>query len=253
MLFLTIFGILFAFLMTVTGSSLVFLFKKPIGDKLNTFFYGISAGVMFGATIFSLIIPSMNASESYGALKFVPTVIGIVFGAFFIVFLDFFVQKTKKNSCGLNRNMKIFLAVTIHNIPEGLAIGFAFGVALNSADFALCYSALSLAIGIGIQNFPEGSAISLPLKKELGSGSKAFLFGLYSALVEPIASVLGIFLAYSLSCVYGYILAFSAGAMIYVIIEEILPEANLKGYEKIRTWSFILGFLLMMILDTSLV
>lgn len=245
----TIIGIMFAFVMTLLGSSLVFFFKKPINSKISTIFYGLSAGIMLAATIWSLIIPSIEASENYGCFKFIPSVSGIIFGALSIVFLDFIACKLKKSPNGLSKNMKVFVAVTVHNIPEGLAVGFAFGVALFSNSMPLCMSALSLAIGMGIQNFPEGSAISLPMKETYNSSFKAFMFGFYSAIVEPIASVIGIFLAYTLSSIYAYILGFAAGAMIYVIIEEMLPEANLSGYNKWGTWSFIIGFCIMLILD----
>ncbi|MGN1208348.1 MAG: ZIP family metal transporter [Christensenellales bacterium] len=244
-----IIGISFALVMTILGSALVFFFKKPISDKINTIFYGLSAGIMLAATIWSLIIPSIEASSNYGNFKFVPAVVGIVLGAFFIILLDFVATKIKKTEKGLSRNMKLFIAVTVHNIPEGLAVGFAFGIAICNQSMPLCLSAFSLAIGIGIQNFPEGTAISLPMKATYNSAFKGFMFGIYSAVVEPIASIIGLFLAYTLSSIYSYILAFAAGTMIYVLIEEILPQANLSGYNKWGTWSFIVGFCIMMILD----
>ena len=245
----TILGISFALIMTILGSSLVFFFKKPISKKLNTIFYGLSAGIMFAATIWSLIIPSIEASQSYGDFKFVPAVLGIILGALFIVFLDIISQKLSKNQNGLSKNTKLFIAVTVHNIPEGLAVGFAFGIAISSGSMPLCLSALSLAIGMGIQNFPEGSAISLPMKDSLNSRFKAFMFGVLSAVVEPIASVLGLFLAFSLQGLFPYVLGFAGGTMIYVIIEELLPEASLDSQNNLGTWSFIIGFCLMMILD----
>ena len=247
----TIIGILFAFVMTLLGSSLVFFFKKPINSKLNTIFYGLSAGIMLAATIWSLILPSLSASENYGSLKFIPAVVGIILGALSIVALDLMACKIKKSPNGLSRNMKVFVAVTVHNIPEGLAVGFAFGVAYFSNSMPLCLSALSLAIGMGIQNFPEGAAISLPMKETYNSRFKAFMFGFYSAVVEPIASIIGFFLALTLQSIYAYILGFAAGAMIYVIIEEMLPEANLNGFNKWGTWSFIIGFCLMLVLDVA--
>ena len=249
MILRTMIGVGFAFLMTMLGSSLVFFFKKDINIKLKKIFYGLSAGIMLAATIWSLIITSINNSEYLGKFSFVPAVIGIVVGAGFIAILDFIVKPNENGAVKNNKNLKFFLAVTIHNIPEGLAVGFAFGVALQAQNMALCMSALSLAMGMGLQNFPEGAAISLPLKSSFNSRGKAFLYGFYSAVVEPIASILGIFLAMQLSCVLSYILAFAAGAMLYVIIEELLPEANLNGYNKLGTWCFIIGFLLMMVLD----
>ena len=249
MILRTIIGVSFAFLMTMLGSSLVFFFKKDINTKLKTIFYGLSAGIMLAATIWSLIIPSINNSTYLGKFSFIPAVIGILVGAGFIALLDFIVKPKANSGFESNKNLKFFLAVTIHNIPEGLAVGFAFGVALQAQSMALCMSALSLAIGMGLQNFPEGAAISLPLKSAFKSRAKAFLYGFYSAVVEAVASILGIFLAMQLSSVLSYILAFAAGAMLYVIIEELLPEANLNGYNKLGTWCFIIGFLLMMVLD----
>lgn len=245
----TLIGVLFAFVMTLLGASLVFFFKNPISKKLNVIFYGLSCGVMMASTIWSLIIPSINSVENYGKFSFVPALVGIILGALFIVLLDFLTVKVKKRKNGLSKNMKLFIAVTVHNIPEGLAVGFAFGIAIYSNSMALCMSALSLAIGMGLQNFPEGTAISLPMKAKYNSRFKAFMFGVYSAVVEPIASVVGIFLAKTLSGLYGYILGFSAGAMLYVLIEELLPEAKLDGKSKLGTWCFIIGFCFMMVLD----
>lgn len=242
-------GIIFAFLTTVIGSSLVLFFKNEINNKISTIFNGLSAGIMLSATFFSLILPSINNSEHLGKFSFLPAVFGIVMGSIFIVLLDLIIKKVNKK--GLNKGIKLFLAVTIHNIPEGLAVGFAFGVAFHSGNMALCYSALSLAIGIGLQNFPEGTAIVLPLKTLYNSRFKAFWFGFISAVVELISAVIGILLALSLSGVLSYILAFAAGAMLYVIVEELLPEANLSGYNSLGTWSFIIGFILMMILDVA--
>lgn len=249
MILQTIIGITFAFLMTMLGSSLVFFFKKDINSKLNTIFYGLSAGIMLAATVWSLIIPSINNSQSLGDFSFVPAVIGIIVGAGFIALLDLISKASKKTESGLKKDLKIFLAVTIHNIPEGLAVGFAFGVALHFGDAVMCASALSLAIGMGLQNFPEGLATTLPLKSTFKSRGKAFLYGFISAVVEPISSVIGVFLAYQLSSVLNYILAFAGGAMIYVIVEELLPEANQNGHNKLGTWCFIFGFLIMMVLD----
>ncbi|MBE5745819.1 MAG: ZIP family metal transporter [Clostridiales bacterium] len=243
----TIIGIAFCFLASIIGSSLVFFFKNEINSKLNIILNGISAGIMLSATFFSLILPSIESSANLGKFSFVPAFVGIIIGAIFIVLLDLIAKKIKKN--GLNKGTKLFLAVTLHNIPEGLAVGFAFGVAIFSGNMALCYSALSLAIGMGLQNFPEGMAITLPLKSMFNSCKKAFFYGFLSAFVEFIASIIGIFLAYSLSSVLGYILGFAAGAMLYVIIEELLPEANLNENNKLGVWCFIIGFLLMMVLD----
>lgn len=246
-----IIGISFAFCMTVLGSSLVFFFKKPIGERMSRIFYGLSAGIMLSATFWSLLIPSINYSESLGRLKFLPSVIGIVLGALFIFLLDLFMKKfNKSKNAERNKNFKFFMAVTIHNIPEGLAVGFAFGIGIWCNDLALCLSALTLSIGIGLQNFPEGLAISLPMRKILDSCQKAFWYGVLSAVVEPISSIIGIFLAFSLSSILSYILAFAGGAMLYVLVEELLPEVT-QNEEKKGTWWFVIGFCLMMILDIT--
>lgn len=251
MILYTVLGIGFAFLMTVLGAGLVFFFKKEISEKVSLIFYGLSAGIMLSATFWSLLVPSIDYSENLGSLKFLPSIIGIILGALFIWLLDIFMKKFNKNqNVQKSKNFKFFLAVTIHNIPEGLAVGFAFGVAIWGNNLSLCLSALSLSIGIGLQNFPEGLAISLPLRKSLNSTKKAFLYGVLSAVVEPIASIVGIFLAYTLSSVLSYILAFAGGAMIYVLIEELIPEVVVSN-EKKGTWWFIIGFCLMMILDIA--
>ena len=249
MVIYTIIGIIFCFLMSTIGSSLVFFFKNNFNNKLNNIFNALSAGIMISATFFSLILPAINNSQYLGKLSFIPAVVGIFIGALFIVLLDFLCKKINKN--GMQKGTKIFLAVTIHNIPEGLAVGFAFGVAIFSNNIALCFSALSLAIGIGLQNFPEGLAMTLPLKTMFGSTTKAFGYGVLSALIEAVSSVIGIFLAYSLSSMLGYILGFAAGAMLFVLIEELLPEANLGENNKVGIWCFIIGFILMMILDLA--
>ena len=247
-------GLGFAFLTPLIGSSVIFFFKKDISKKTNVIFFSLSAGIMFAATIWSLLIPSIEKSEGYGSFNFVPAIVGILIGALFFVFLDYIVKIIKgKNDKNykLKSSTKLFLAVTIHNIPEGLAIGFAFGVALLTKDPASFISALSLAIGIGIQNMPEGAAIALPLQKEFNNKGKTFLYCVLSSLVEPIAAVIGILLASSLSSIMCYILSFAAGAMIYVIIEELMPEIRYEN-SSIGTWCFIIGFIIMMTLDVAL-
>lgn len=249
MVIYTIIGITFCFLMSSIGSSLVFFFKNDFNNKLNNIFNALSAGIMISATFFSLILPAIESSESLGNFSFVPAVVGIIIGSLFIVLLDFIAKKINKN--GMKKGTKIFLAVTLHNIPEGLAVGFAFGVAIFSNNMALCYSALSLAIGIGLQNFPEGTAMTLPLKTMFKSRTKAFGYGVLSAFIEAVAAIVGIFLAFTLSSILGYILGFAAGAMLYVLIEELLPEANLNENNKLGIWCFIIGFIIMMILDLA--
>lgn len=254
---ITIIGILFIFLMTTLGSAIVFLFKKNISEKINSLFLGFASGLMIAASIWSLLIPALDQSTNFGKWSFVPSAIGIILGALFLVLIDkiiayFINKKNKTNNYHLSKSGKLFLAVTLHNIPEGLAVGLAFGNAFVLSEISAFYSALWLAIGIGIQNFPEGAALSLPLREECKSKKKAFLYGFSSGVVEPIMAVIGIFLSSLLSRIMPWLLAFSAGAMLFVVAEELLPEAKFKSGSNISTWGFVAGFVLMMILDVAL-
>ena len=213
---------------------------------------------MIAASIWSLLLPALEQSTGYGSLSFIPAAVGIILGGLFLVVIDkiiaFFINR--KNITidfkALSRSGKLFLAVTLHNIPEGLAVGLAFGNAFLLGDHSVFYSALWLAIGIGIQNFPEGAALSLPIKEETKSKKKGFLLGVASGIVEPIMAVIGIFLSSILANVMPWLLAFSAGAMLFVVAEELLPDARLKSGSNIGTWGFVMGFVLMMILDVAL-
>lgn len=257
-----IFGVLFIFVMTSAGSALIYFFRKGISPKLNTIFLGFAAGIMIAASIWSLLIPAINGSESYGKLAILPPVVGFILGGLFLFLIDklvpHFHSETHQEEgvkSKLSRSTKLFLAMAIHNIPEGLAVGFAFGVAmvtegaLQAGAFA---SALGLSIGIGLQNFPEGAAVSLPMAEELGSKNKAFLYGVFSGILEPIAAVLGIVLASSLTMLMPWFLSFAAGAMIYVVVEELIPEAHISEYAHWGTWSIMVGFVIMMVLDVVL-
>lgn len=255
---ITLLGITFIFFMTSLGSAIVFLFKKNISEKINSLFLGFSSGLMIAASIWSLLLPALEQSTGYGSLSFIPAAVGIILGGLFLVVIDkiiaFFINRKNKTSDfkALSRSGKLFLAVTLHNIPEGLAVGLAFGNAFLLGDHSVFYSALWLAIGIGIQNFPEGAALSLPIKEETKSKKKGFLLGVASGIVEPIMSVIGIFLSSILANVMPWLLAFSAGAMLFVVAEELLPDARLKSGSNIGTWGFVMGFVLMMILDVAL-
>lgn len=257
-----IFGVLFLFVMTTAGSSLIYFFKKGLSPKMNTIFLGFAAGIMIAASIWSLLLPALSQSEYLGHFAFLPSALGFIFGGLFLFGIDRIVphfhsemkqEEGVKNK--LSRSTKLFLAMAIHNIPEGLAVGFAFGVALvtegalQAASFA---SALGLAIGIGLQNFPEGAAVSLPMAEELGSRHKAFLYGAFSGILEPIAAVIGILLASSLTTLMPWFLSFAAGAMIYVVVEELIPEAHISEHAHWGTWSVMVGFVIMMILDVAL-
>lgn len=256
-LVITIIGISFIFLMTVLGGSLVFIFKKNLSGKLNSLFLGFASGLMIAASIWSLIVPAIEQSSNYGSLNFLPASLGVVLGALFLVlmarFLPYLLNKKKKvETKPLSKHAKLFLAVTLHNIPEGLAVGVVFGNAFIIGEISAFYSALWLAIGIGIQNFPEGSAVSLPLSQALSSNKKAFLYNVLSGAIEPIMAVVGIFLSTSLSTIMPWLLALSAGSMLFVVAEELLPDTKNCHPSNIGAWGLIIGFVVMMILDVAL-
>ena len=251
-------GISIIFACTTLGSLLVFFSRKNnISKTLNRIFVGFAAGVMLSASFFSLIKPAMDEKVSYMP-SWAIVAISIVVGAGFLWLIDKLVPHLHPNehndeglpSRGLSKTSKMFLAVTIHNIPEGLACGIAFGVALaNPENYSLLIGALLLAVGLGIQNIPEGAAVALPIKGETGSTSKAFLFGMFSGIVEPIAAVIGLFLALEIQVIMPWALAFAAGCMIYVVGEEMIPEMKGEGHDHFGVWSFIIGFVVMMVLD----
>lgn len=254
-----IIGISFVFVMTSLGAALVFFFRKNISKNLNRIFLGFAAGVMIAASVWSLLIPAIESAEEQNIPGYIPAVIGFIAGGFFLLLIDKLlphihpragVQEGVKSS--FQRTTMLVFAVTLHNIPEGLAVGLSFGLALKTGDATLLASALALSIGIGLQNFPEGAAISLPLKNENISNRKAFILGSLSGIVEPIAAVLGILLASWLPAVMPWFLAFAAGAMIYVVAEELIPEAQLDSHSNIGTIAVMVGFAVMMLLDIAL-
>ncbi len=256
---ITIAGILFIFVMTTLGSSLVFFIKKEPSKNFNSVFLGFASGIMIAASVWSLLLPSIEMSNYLNTFKFLPSLIGFLLGAVFLTLLD----KTagwfsnSSNSKGfsnfsLKKSTKLFLAVTIHNIPEGLAVGFAFGFAATLATQPELYSALGLAIGIGIQNFPEGAAVSLPMVTSEKSKNMAFMFGTLSGAVEPVFAVLGYFLAYKIQFIQPWLLSFAAGAMIFVVAEDLIPDSKLNDTSHLGTWGVILGFAIMMVLDIAL-
>ena len=250
-----IFGISFIFLMTTLGASLVFLFKNKISDRTNKLIVGFSSGIMIAASIWSLLLPAIDQSENFGDLKFLPALIGFFVGAIFIALLDIVcrqINKTSKKPYGMKRHTKLFIAMTLHNIPEGLAVGVAFGGAWALGTPASMALALSLAIGIGIQNIPEGTAVSLPMKLATGSKVKGFLLSVASGVVEPIAAVIGFFLAASITVIMPWVLAFAAGAMLYVVMSELMPESQTGEGASFGTWGAIVGFMIMMALDVAL-
>ena len=257
---LTVFGFAVIFIATSLGAALVFIFKNDVSERLNALFLGVSAGIMLAASIWSLLLPSIDgAVEDYGALSFIPAVIGFIAGGFFIVLIDKLVPNfivecndgAETKTAVLLKPVKTFIAITVHNIPEGLAVGFAFGAAAVIGTYSAYISALGLAVGIAIQNFPEGAAVSLPLKRATKSTGKSFLLGVVSGAVEPVAAVIGYFLASALSKAQPWFLAFAAGAMIFVVAEDLIPDAK-TDKPHLGSWGVMAGFAVMMLLDVAL-
>ena len=254
----SVIGISLIFVCTSLGAVFVFFIrKKEISPRLSKIFTGFAAGVMLSASFFSLIKPALESEITY-----MPTwaivMISILLGAGFLWIIDKIVphfHNSENKEEGLptkrmSKTSKMFIAVTIHNVPEGLSVGIAFGVALSqSNNVMLLMGALLLSIGIGLQNIPEGAVVSLPIKGETGSSKKAFLFGVFSGIVEPIAAVIGLFLAMQIQGIMPWALAFAGGCMIYVVAEEMIPEMTSEGHDHYGVWSFILGFVIMLVLD----
>lgn len=251
-------GIPLIFLCTTLGAMLVFFFRgKEISPRLGKIFTGFAAGVMLSASFFSLIKPALETRADYMPTWLI-VVISIILGAGFLWLIDkiaphFHTSENKEEGLqarSMSKTSKMFLAVTIHNVPEGLSVGIAFGVALSQQNNeALLVGALLLAIGIGIQNIPEGTVVSLPIKSETGSSGRAFVFGMLSGIVEPIAAIIGLFLAMQIQGIMPWALAFAAGCMIYVVAEEMIPEMKSEDHDHFGVWSFILGFVIMLALD----
>lgn len=256
----TFWGILIPFAGTTLGAACVFLLKNEIKPLIQKALLGFASGVMIAASVWSLLIPAMDMSEAMGKFAFVPAAAGLMIGILFLLLLDRTIPHLHLGSntpegrdSKLRKNTMLVLAVTLHNIPEGMAVGVVFaGMLADNSDITAA-GAMTLAIGIAIQNFPEGAIVSMPLKSENNmSRGKAFLYGTASGVVEPIAAVLTIFLTHFISPVLPYILAFAAGAMIYVVVEELIPEASEGDHSNIGTIGFAVGFVIMMTLDVAL-
>ena len=252
-------GIMVPFLGTTLGSALVFLMGGKMNVNLQRALTGFAAGVMVAASVWSLLIPSIDQSAHMGKLSFVPAVVGFLLGMIFLLVLDTFTPHMHLNSnqaegvkVKLDRTTMLVLAVALHNIPEGMAVGAVFaGLISDSAEITLL-GAFALSIGIAIQNFPEGAIISMPLKAEGVSKGKSFLYGALSGAVEPLAAILTILLSGIMVPILPYLLSFAAGAMLYVVVEELIPEMSEGKHSNIGTIFFAVGFSLMMILDVAL-
>lgn len=265
-IFITFLGLIIPFIGTTLGSSLIYLFKnKGIGVNLNKIFNGFAAGVMFAASIFGLILPALEYKTEYMPTILV-VIIAFILGVGLLLAIDHLIphihsqdhyeEGIKTNR--LNRKQKMFLAVLIHNIPEGLSVGVIFGVALAGLNegqdlWIQLSSAMMLSLGIAIQNVPEGAIVSLPFKDETHSTNKAFAYGVFSGAVEPIFAIFGVILAYFIEPLMPWALALAAGCMIYVTIEDLIPTAvSGEGKNHYGLIAFVFGFLLMMALDVLL-
>ena len=254
-----LFGILIPFIGTALGSACVFFMKRSLGDLVQRALAGFAAGVMVAASIWSLLIPAIEQSEGMGKLSFLPAFIGFWVGVLFLLLLDRLIphlhigsDKAEGPKSKLGRTTMMVLAVTLHNIPEGMAVGVMYAGFLAGNSQITAASALALSLGIAIQNFPEGAIISMPLKAEGQKKSKAFLGGVLSGVVEPVGAVLTLLAARLVIPALPYFLSFAAGAMLYVVVEELIPEMWQGRHSNIGTVFFAVGFSIMMTLDVAL-
>ena len=252
-------GLGFIFVMTCLGAATVFFFRKSLPGKFQQIFLGFAAGVMIAASIWSLLIPAIEEAELQGLIGWIPAACGFVLGVLFLIGLDHVIphlhpfSDVKEGPASASKRTSLLIfAVTLHNIPEGMAVGLSFALAAQHDDPAMYAAAIALAIGIGIQNFPEGAAISLPLRQEGFSTRKSFWLACLSGAVEPVFGLLAVILAVWLVPIMPWLLSFAAGAMIYVVVEELIPEAHLGEHSHAGTLSVMAGFLVMMILDVAL-
>lgn len=254
-----ILGILIPFIGTTLGAAMVFFFKRDIKPPIQKIFLGFASGVMIAASVWSLIIPAIEMAEAQGQISWLPAAVGFLAGIVFLLILDSFIPHLhldKEEPEGIKSSFKkttmLMLAVTLHNIPEGMAVGVTFaGVLVGNTGMALA-GAITLSIGIALQNFPEGAIISLPLKSEGMPRWKAFVYGALSGIVEPIAAGITILLTSIVTPILPYVLAFAAGSMIYVVVEELIPESQMGKHSNIGTIGVALGFVVMMMLDVAL-
>ena len=249
----------FTFFMTALGAGTVFLFRKSIGERVQRIFLGFAAGVMIAASVWSLLIPAIEEAEAAGGPGWLPAATGFLLGIVFMMMLDYVLPHLHLDSkqpegihSSWRRTTLLILAVTLHNIPEGMAVGLSFALAAQHSDPGLFSSAMALAIGIGIQNFPEGAAISLPLRREGLSAGRSFVYGSLSGAVEFVFGVAVVLAAGFIQPLMPLLLSFAAGAMMYVVVEELIPEAKLGEHSNTGTLGVMGGFLLMMILDVAL-
>ena len=252
-------GILIPFAGTTLGASMVLFMRQGMNERLQKLLLGFASGVMIAASVWSLLIPAIDMAEQEGGIAWIPAAGGFLLGMGFLLVLDtltphlhFTEEKPEGVPAHLKKTTMLVLAVTLHNIPEGMAVGVTFAGALTENSLMTIAGAFALSVGIAIQNFPEGAIISLPLKSQGISKGRAFAYGALSGIVEPIAAVFTILLTGLVVPMLPYLLSFAAGAMIYVVVEELIPEAQSGAHSNISTIGVALGFVLMMILDVAL-
>ncbi|MBQ8313734.1 MAG: ZIP family metal transporter [Clostridia bacterium] len=252
-------GLALPFIGTALGSACVFVMRKGMHHLLRRALTGFAAGVMVAASIWSLLIPAMNQSEHLGKLAFMPAAIGFLLGMGFLLLLDRIIPHLHMNAsvcegprCHMKKTTMLVLAVALHNLPEGMAVGVVYADILNGGTAITLSAALALSLGIAIQNFPEGAIISMPLRSEGVGKGRAFLYGVLSGVVEPIGALLTIWAASLVTPALPYLLSFAAGSMMYVVVEELIPEMSEEPHSNIGTVLFAIGFTLMMVLDVAL-
>lgn len=252
-------GLMIPFLGTTLGAAMVFLMKNEMNQKLQKLLLGFASGVMMAASVWSLLLPAIEMSGEQGKAEWVPAAAGFLLGMLFLLVLDSIVPHLHLDSsqpegmkARLKKSTMLVFAVTLHNIPEGMAVGVTFAGAMLGDMGITMAGAFTLALGIAIQNFPEGAIISMPLCSDGTSKPKAFFYGTMSGIVEPVSAVITILFTRRIASILPYFLAFAAGAMIYVVVEELIPEAQQGKHTNIGTVGVALGFVLMMVLDVAL-
>jgi len=257
---LALLGGLFTWSITALGAAMVFFFKE-IKPKMLNLMLGFAAGIMIAASFWSLLMPAIEMSEEQGVIAWMPAALGFLAGGAFLLSIDKIlphlhlglpISKAEGMKTSWQRSTLLVMAITLHNIPEGLAVGVAFGALANNPEIGTLAGAITLTIGIGLQNFPEGTAVSVPLRREGLSRLKAFNYGQLSGFVEPIAAIFGAYMVLTITSLLPYALSFAAGAMIFVVIEELIPESQQGNETDFSTIGAMLGFTIMMVLDVAL-
>lgn len=252
-------GVLIPFLGTTLGAAMVFLMKDGLKPRLQKALLGFASGVMIAASVWSLLIPSLDMAEAAGGIAWLPAAVGFLAGVAFLLLLDTFIphlhvdsDQPEGRACGLGKHKMMMLAVTLHNLPEGMVVGVVLAGVLSGSQVISTAGAFALAIGIAIQNFPEGAIISMPL---VGAGMRrrrAFVYGAVSGIAEPLGALATLLLTSLLQPILPYVLSFAAGAMIYAVVEDLIPESQMGAHSNMGTIGAALGFALMMILDVAL-